>query len=520
MSDTVPKEAGVLLVKTSADAEPVPLVIGTSADGTPQYLAISTPSPRIRRINVSDFRGFPVGEPYRFDLGDTGKNLLLHGENGAGKSSLYHGLRLLLSPRKPPQTFGDFHHVFSKPDPTYPGVVAIDLTAGTPSDYRWDAGNPHPSENERDMPFREIARRATFLDYKALLRTGFVHEDKDHINLFDLLMGTLLRDVEFPDGKTVGEHWEAVQKHSSRVWKRLERAKSINRFAKSFRDNLDGILNAPKVGIVAKANEYLAELSSALVPGMASGKQVLAISLKVDELKVKSSPRVPIRPPNSFDGADVTLEATYGGQPIPHPAIFLNEARLTAIALAIHLATAVKTSPAAKTANVPRVLVLDDALIGLDLAHRLPLLNLLQGDDFKDWQIFLLTYDANWFDMADDHLPKDSWARLRLFAKMHDAGWEMPVLEADAPYLDRAWNYIQSGDFKSAGVYLRTAWECAMREFCEARQQLKFSLKREMREYKAEDFWPLVKGHEFKKMSLDDAWTITQAWYVLDPQKK
>jgi hypothetical protein len=57
-----------------------------------------------------------------------------------------------------------------------------------------------------------------------------------------------------------------------------------------------------------------------------------------------------------------------------------------------------------------------DTGIGLDLAHRLPLLDLLNGDEFKDWQILLLTYDANWFDMASEHLPDASWTKHRLHA--------------------------------------------------------------------------------------------------------
>ena len=58
-------------------------------------------APRIAKIILRDFRAFHGNEAYTFDLGATGKNLLLYGENGAGKSSLFHGLRLLRNgPRK------------------------------------------------------------------------------------------------------------------------------------------------------------------------------------------------------------------------------------------------------------------------------------------------------------------------------------------------------------------------------------------------------------------------------------
>jgi energy-coupling factor transporter ATP-binding protein EcfA2 len=478
--------------------------MGAAVGGSVALGTITVQAPvRIARITISDFRGFPPGEPYRFQL-ENGNNMLLHGENGAGKSSLFHALRLLLSPQKPAKAFTDFHHVFAPRDATTTGVVAVDLTAGTPSDYRWDAGNPHPSEDEKDTSFLEIARRASFLDYKALLRTSFLHEDKDHINLFHLLVETLLRDVEFPGGRTVAESWHDVKcfygARRRRRSNRDKRREHIDGLAKAFRDQLNDLLNAEKVGVVAKTNEVLATLSNALSPfpqQQSSDRNVLAVSLEVGEPKLSTADLRRTRPPHDFVGEDVTLRATFGGKPIDHPAIFFNEARLTAIALALYLGAALATVTKAKTSNLCPLLVLDDALIGLDLAHRLPLLDILNGEEFKDWQIFLLTYDANWFDMAGDHLPEKLWTKHRLHAKAQEGGWEMPVLEADSPYLDRAWSHIQAGDFKAAGVYLRTAWESVMRAFCEV-QNLKVPLKRQMHEYKAEDFWPLVKTSTFK----------------------
>jgi len=51
---------------------------------------------KITRISFQNFRAYD--EPFQLDLSG-GKNLLLHGENGAGKSSQYSAIRRLFEER-------------------------------------------------------------------------------------------------------------------------------------------------------------------------------------------------------------------------------------------------------------------------------------------------------------------------------------------------------------------------------------------------------------------------------------
>jgi energy-coupling factor transporter ATP-binding protein EcfA2 len=452
---------------------------------------------RISRISASDFRAFPGGEPFVFDLGADGKNLLLHGENGAGKSSLFHALRLLFSPEIPAKPFTDYANVFLPGGAANPGLLAVDLTAGSPVDYRWDSGNLHPAANAGDATFREAARRSVFLDYKALLQTSLPHEKEDFVDLFDLVVETLLRDVEFNGELTVLKAWEELlaftptpppprkpdetEEEYSEALKELSTDSQQKREeAEKFWTKLTGFL----IRIIPRANDYLAKH---LQP-------FLSIELKASPGTQESdSPH-----------RKLLLTATYAGHPVPHPALFLNEARLSAIALALYLAATVETKPPALVVSAngdsylaPRLLLLDDPLLGLDLAHRSTLLDLLQRDEFFGWQIFLLTYDANWFELASDALDAGDaasnkrWVTHRLHAKLHEAGWEMPILMSNLPFLDRAWGHLQDGDYKAAGVYLRAAFESMLRDFCIERHQ-HVPLLENLRDYKTETLWPVV----------------------------
>lgn len=92
-------------------------------------------------------------------------------------------------------------------------------------------------------------------------------------------------------------------------------------------------------------------------------------------------------------GNEVLLRVDFLNIQFPLAHQFLNEAKLSAISLAIYLA-ALLVNPS----SALKVLVLDDVLIGLDMSNRLPIIDVLK-DQFKDYQIFLMTYDKEWYEI-------------------------------------------------------------------------------------------------------------------------
>jgi len=116
---------------------------------------------------------------------------------------------------------------------------------------------------------------------------------------------------------------------------------------------------------------------------------------------------------------------------------FLNEGRLTALALSLYLAgtTLANTTPPAAMGKPLRLLVLDDVLIGLDLVHRLPVLKIVE-DRMPDFQVLLLTHDRVWFDLAQLSVSNpDNWVRYEMYSRAaHDDGvvFDCPVLMPQA----------------------------------------------------------------------------------------
>ena len=84
-----------------------------------------------------------------------------------------------------------------------------------------------------------------------------------------------------------------------------------------------------------------------------------------------------------FNNQTIGLEIVFKNKAIDRPQLFLNEARQSAIGLALYLGARLACAP--QTTPHLKLLVLDDVLVGLDHSNRLPVLNVLVNR-FSDWQ--------------------------------------------------------------------------------------------------------------------------------------
>jgi hypothetical protein len=114
------------------------------------------------------------------------------------------------------------------------------------------------------------------------------------------------------------------------------------------------------------------------------------------------------------------LKVKFFNQPREDHHCFLNEAKLSAIAISIFFA-ALLLRPASRL----RILALDDVLIGLDMSNRLPVLDILDNH-FGEYQIFFFTYDKPWYDIVRQRVGEANWRHVEFYSARTDKH-DLPV---------------------------------------------------------------------------------------------
>lgn len=428
---------------------------------------------KITRIDIKNFRAFPGPGVYTFDL-PNGKNLLLYGENGSGKSSLFHALDQFFNIDPNAVPFSELKHLFSKTETggeITDGFVTVHFDSNPPGTLTW------LQEGHRqigDFHVADAALRKGFLEYRSLLRTNFVEGNLDE-RLFRLAVEVLLSRIPVPLGGTprmVGEFWKEVQipsSHHKRVLEKTETA--INNFNQAFRAILPDVEQ--------KASELLDHFSG----------YHLKLHFEFDDLIYDRTRR-------QIQNQKLGLRLEFNGQPIFHHETILNEARLSALGLALYLASVLLSNPVPRScvASPLKLLVLDDVLIGLDLSNRLPLLEILSRH-FGDYQIILSTYDVVWFELARlQTLGTDQWVYAELFSQRSgDPGYDVPVLRTNRGLLQQAKIHLSAYDYRAAAVYARAAFETRLKNYCNDKN-LPVRYRKDAKQLSSEDLWQAITG--------------------------
>lgn len=435
---------------------------------------------RIKEITVCNFRAFattPTGLTIKLPKGE---NLLVYGENGAGKSSLFLALKGFFescnAPLSAPKPFEQ--NIFRS---AQPGHVRLRLS--NQLERSW----PDNSGREAEPVWLDANRVKAAFDYKAMLQTHFLPRGEKTVDLFGLFFVVsdgLLRGLTNPSstnrfktdgkpaGKTFGDNWDEL----------CEAAKAKPR-GKKERDYLNLCLGEFNTGLAVifpelekKTNEFLSTFQTQISIAIEPAKEWNVRCDKTDKAPVAGKTRV---------------EITFNSQILDQHQDFLNEARLSALALSIFLA-ARKIEPAAGL----RLLLLDDVLIGLDMSNRLYMLEIIKTHFIKaGYQLVLTTYDRAWFETVrrwKKTTDYEGWREIEIFAGTWGKENFPVVRDSKTSLLEIARDYWENHEYKAAGVYVRTHFEKMLKEFC-ADNNVPVPYCEYPAHPKAENFWGAVQ---------------------------
>lgn len=438
---------------------------GPASAGTSPASIPITPI-KIKTLTICDFRAFAGPEPVTIAL--NGKNLLVFGENGAGKSTIFHALDEFFSAAQPnpvarKERLMALKNIFSGgPDNDVFVEVAMD-DGSTPA--RWSTMR-HPADTSpvsADPHVVNGAYRKAILDYRSLLDINYRHGTNE-VNLFDVCVRVLLRDypaIHNGQQSRLFDLWQNLTDYLTYGQLRKANLEAIDALAISFNEGLREAIDR----LLTPVNSLLAELGWG---------DVRVVALDTPGITYN---KATWRDGRDYDGKVINAHVAFRDKDLSYPQTFLNEARLSALALAIYFAGRQVCAATLQT-DTPRIMVLDDVLIGLDQSNRLPVIDVL-AKHFKDWQIILLTHDRVWFEMTRAYQRRHNADRFWNYAKIHsdDDPSKAPIVSlatssAAADVLADGRNFLKQGHFNAAGNYARIAVELALREFCESKKVL------------------------------------------------
>jgi len=152
---------------------------------------------------------------------------------------------------------------------------------------------------------------------------------------------------------------------------------------------------------------------------------------------------------------------------VTRPQSFLNEAKLTQLALSVRFAASLVNLHESDL----KLLVLDDLLVSLDMSNRMKIVEILLSSRFANYQKIILTHDLGFFEEFRRRIGSDhhQW----MFAKLTGNPKDGPTLNGVKSDLEMAQDYLAHDQLAECGNRLRKAVEANLENFLNAARTAK-----------------------------------------------
>ena len=432
----------------------------------------------LTQIEIDGFKAFPKN--FKLDLG-TGKNLLLYGENGSGKSSLYYALHALLQSVfkddrgvkyfKPGDTNGEEFIINNEhlinifrfneaKENTYAPYVRITFDDG--KIWRLDNGGLSSENGGNESEIRMLNKNSAFINHSYISRFHAARNSEE-IDLWNVFYKDIL-PFHLPAGETqfLADLYNEIVEASTHKPSVRSLKKPIDKFNihlynlvshinknvntiynKNFRNDGDLALNIQIVYLDENDLQNNLHEHFYLAYDRVRDGKTTPLTLFIPRIGIK------------------ILE---DGKTIYKPQSHFNEAKLTAIALAVRFAAMTTT-----VITPGSFLALDDMLISLDMSNRAKVVDFLLKISDK-YKIYLFTHDKMFFEYFKHKTKKnqDAWIYKEIYMDYD----KTPYIRNSEDYLGEAGHYIKQHQYEIAGNFLRKAAELLCKNFLPNKWQL------------------------------------------------
>ncbi len=351
---------------------------------------------KIEKIQLKNFRFF-IDEEENNTFEPNAQGMLVYGENGSGKSSLFKAFELLATPSILEEEFTKHINIF-KTDDTY---LEFDFSNGETLKIDGD----HLSL-ESDFDFiSKLSISKPMIEYKDLLKVSFLEENNDK-NLYTFFE-TILKD--YPIDAENG------------TLKMLRGQAYFDKYKEIIKDEIFDDINL-----------YLDKFSQ---------------NIKITDINF-----------DAFE-KETFFQIEYFNEPITKYHQFLNEARLSALAISVYFAI-IKKQFSLLGENSLKILVLDDLLISLDMNNRLNLIDILKTE-FTDFHIFFFTHEKALYDLVNEKMNLKSY---EIYVTKQDS-YEVPFIKQSNSLLKQAIYQKDTQNYGCSANILRQYTEKLLCEF-------------------------------------------------------
>ena len=409
----------------------------------------------IKEIEIEGFKAFPNKINLTLD-----KNLLIYGENGSGKSSIYYALHALLqSVYKADKGAKYFNNEGVESEENLINIYKLDEVGNNgfiphvkitlDNDHQWELNREGLScvpINKDDSELRLLNKTSAFINYSYISRFRSAR-NSETMNLWNVFIKDIL-PFYVPVGadKTLASIYDnlVANKHPYKVRKDID----------TFNENLSNFIDNVNTKASKIYNKYF------------KAEDELDMLIQVKYVKDKDRKENPYNEEFYLFYKRETAGSAYvwrypkiglhieiGEIVIQKPQSFFNEARLTAIALAIRFACLQSGEP-----QDGQFLALDDMLISLDMSNRMKVIDYLLSQ-CNQYKIYLFTHDRAFYNFIWTKISKKKCNNQWLHKRIYIQHSEPVLIDDDDDYISKAKRFYQIQDYETSAIYLRKSLE-------------------------------------------------------------